>query len=156
MKWRLDWRCDMWWDVHFNEIWGNCRIRMERDKFIQRDMKWRWWSLYYCWKLPWNISIVGTYDWHFRASRSRHEKSWKQFKISTIGTISTLHRPLATGVWWTAVAEPDNFSQVQLFEKLVTKTNLLRAKIRLGCRIPSYLIPIAVIRGHWCVLMVYN
>ena len=84
---------------------------------------------------------------------NNHENS---SKYRPFGTISTLHRPLATGVWWTAVAEPDNFSQVQLFEKLVTKTNLLRAKIRLGCRIPSYLIPIAVIRGHWCVLMVYN
>ena len=47
-----------------------------------------------------------------------YEKSWKQFKISAIGTISTLLRPLATGVCWTAAAEPDNFSQVQLFEKL--------------------------------------
>ena len=84
---------------------------------------------------------------------NNHENS---SKYRPFGTISTLHRPLAASVWWTAVAEPDNFSQVQLFEKLVTKTNLLRAKIRLGCRIPSYLIPIAIIRGHWCVLMVYN
>ena len=153
MKRRLDWRCDMWWDVHFNEIWGNCRIRMERDKFIQRDMKWRWWSLHHCWKLPcWILWLTFP---------GKQESAWKITKTvqnidHTIGTISTLHRPLTTGVWWTAVAEPDNFSQVQLFEKLVTKTNLLRAKIRLGCRIPSYLIPIAVIRGHWCVLMVYN
>ena len=108
--------------------WGEMCISMRSEEIV--GLEWREISLYsviwsedgdllhYCWKLPWNISIVRSYDWHFRASRSRHEKSWKQFRISTIGTISTLHRPLATGVCWTAVAEPDNFSQVQLFEKL--------------------------------------
>ena len=153
----LPWNEDSTEDV----ICGEMCISMRSEEIV--GLEWREISLY---SVIWSEDgdhyiiagnfLVGSYDWHFRVSRSRQEKSWKQFKISTIGTISTLHRPLATGVWWTAVAEPDNFSQVQLFEKLVTKTNLLRAKIRLGCRIPSYLIPIAVIRGHWCVLMVYN
>ena len=87
--------------------WGEMCISMRSEEIV--GLEWREISLYsviwsedgdllhYCWKLPWNISIVRSYDWHFRASRSR---VWKIMKtVQNIGHWDNFHSASATGNW---------------------------------------------------------